>query len=210
VRDFFYGDNRDLVKWGVLLQLAERFGAARILQVGYYRPEGRWPPLEIDGRECPIPDEVIRHFRSCRDIKRLNSLDSLGVQINVLDSPFSHRERDVYLQQIFAAMSGLDPRPCILFLDPDTGIGRDAEHVRPGELLAIWDRMRGGDVLVLYQHAHHKKQWLEIRRREFEGALRLPAGAARHARGGMLTAGKRFCRDVAFFFIQKSDATSPS
>ena len=74
MRDLFYGDDRDLVKWGVLLKLAERFGAARILQVAYFRHEGRWAPLEIDGQECPMPGEVIRHFRDIRDIRRLNCL----------------------------------------------------------------------------------------------------------------------------------------
>jgi len=38
MRDKWYADNRDLVKWGVLLTLAERHAAKHILQVLYYRP----------------------------------------------------------------------------------------------------------------------------------------------------------------------------
>lgn len=208
MRDLFYGDDRDLVKWGVLLKLAERFGAARILQVAYFRHEGRWAPLEIDGQECPMPGEVIRHFRDIRDIRRLNCLGSPRVHIDVLDAPFSHRKRDAYLERVFAAMNGSGQRPCLVFLDPDTGIGREPEHVPPAELLAIWDRMRARDLLVFYQHAIHDKQWLETRRRQFEEAIDLPAGSSRVARGGIKPSGKRkrFCSDVAFFFVQKSPA----
>ncbi len=38
MRDKFYGDNRDIVKWGVLPELSERYKCAEILQVLYYRP----------------------------------------------------------------------------------------------------------------------------------------------------------------------------
>jgi len=48
VRDLYYADNRDLVKWGVLVELGARHGARHILQVLYYRPT-EWPNLEIDG-----------------------------------------------------------------------------------------------------------------------------------------------------------------
>jgi hypothetical protein len=37
MRDKWYVDNRDLVKWGILLRLAERYAAKHILQVLYYR-----------------------------------------------------------------------------------------------------------------------------------------------------------------------------
>jgi hypothetical protein len=36
MKDEWYGDKRDLVKWGVLLHLAATFKATRILQVPYY------------------------------------------------------------------------------------------------------------------------------------------------------------------------------
>jgi hypothetical protein len=43
--------------------------------------------------------------------------------------------------------------------------------------------MRPDDVLVFYQHGHRNKEWMEIRQREFEAMLGLPAGAAWIARG---------------------------
>jgi len=51
VKDKWYGDKRDLVKWGILLTLAKMFSARRILQVAYYRPdlqdELTCPPIVI-------------------------------------------------------------------------------------------------------------------------------------------------------------------
>jgi hypothetical protein len=208
VRDVFYADNRDLVKWGVLLHLARQFGAGRILQVAYYRQERRWVQVEIDGRECPIPDEVIKHFRDVHDILRLNASASLSARIDLLDSQFSNDKRAAHLKEIAAAIGMSKCRPCIVFLDPDNGLGRKVTHVRAGELADIWERMRSEDVLVFYQHSHRNRTWLEIRRREFEDALRLPAGAARIARGGLLPSGKRFCGDVAFFFVQKAETVA--
>ena len=34
MRDRWYADSRDLIKWGVLLRLAESFDARRVLQRG--------------------------------------------------------------------------------------------------------------------------------------------------------------------------------
>ena len=62
MRDKWYGDKRDLIKWGVLLRLADHFDAMRILQLAYYRPSEFVGRLEIDGQECDIPGEVIAHF----------------------------------------------------------------------------------------------------------------------------------------------------
>jgi hypothetical protein len=51
VKDKWYGDNRDLVKWGVLLLLAKRYAAGRIVQVAYYRPEAI--ELTVSSTPCP-------------------------------------------------------------------------------------------------------------------------------------------------------------
>ena len=72
MRDKWYGDNRDLVKWGVLLTLAERCAAKHILQVLYYRPT-EWAQIEIDGDQVPIPAAVIRHFRSVSEASAIEA-----------------------------------------------------------------------------------------------------------------------------------------
>ena len=46
--DCWYADNRDLIKWGVLLQLARALQAARILHLAFYRPS-EFGQIVIDG-----------------------------------------------------------------------------------------------------------------------------------------------------------------
>ena len=49
MRDKWHGDNRDWVKWGVLLELANRYQARQILQVLYQR-SSTWERLISSGR----------------------------------------------------------------------------------------------------------------------------------------------------------------
>ena len=208
MRDRWYGDNHDLVKWGVLLKLANLYGASRIVQVAYYRPE----TIEIDGDRFPTPDAVMTHFsRSIIDIARLNVGDSPSVQINVVNSPLLSRA--AYIREVQAALAkllSLDS-PCIIFLDPDTGLEPQdhpsLEHALESELAQIWKALRGKDVLVFYQHkpriARTKDAWWKPKQRQFECALGLSMGAAKMARGEAAT-------DIVFFFAQKSPATDPT
>ena len=78
MRDKWYGDKRDLVKWSVLLLLSEKFKAERILQIAYLRPS-EFPKIEIDGKEEDIPPEVIAHFRNIHNIESLNTIIKITV-----------------------------------------------------------------------------------------------------------------------------------
>ena len=83
VRDRWYADNRDLVKWGVLLRLADLFQAQRILQLAFYRPSepGEFGRLTIDDKVYDLPDEVVAHFRDLRAAGRLGA----KVRVTVFD-----------------------------------------------------------------------------------------------------------------------------
>jgi len=197
MRDKWYGDNRDLVKWGVLLNLATDYDAARILQVTYFRPS-EWAPVNIDGRERPIPEGVLRHFRDVRNIKGLSS----GPRIEVLDAPFVDRRRytEAVLEAIARRQHG---EACVVFLDPDTGLApRTAsfEHVLDSEVREIWQHISAGDVLVFYQHQTNRNAtpWIESKREQFEKALGLLSGTAKVA------SGMAIARDVAFFYCRKA------
>ena len=69
MRDTWYGDERDLIKWGVLIRLAGFFEAQRILQLAYYRPT-QFAQVVIDGQGYDIPEEVIAHFRNLRTARK--------------------------------------------------------------------------------------------------------------------------------------------
>jgi len=115
MRDKWYGDNRDLVKWATLVSLAEQFEARHILQVLYLRPTD-WEEVEIDGSPVKISDSVLLHFRNVDLIRNLRC----GIPIDTLADTF--QGRDEYLQKILAAIQGKVRHPGIVFLDPDTGL----------------------------------------------------------------------------------------
>ncbi len=198
MRDKWYSDNRDLVKWGVLLQLAELYDMATILQVAYYRSPS-WDGIEIDGRAYQLPLEVVSHFRSIKNIKALRS----NARVRVLVDPYQDRAR--YLQRILMATRKL-PRPAIVFLDPDIGLEPRSkprlEHVLETELREIWHALRPGDLLVLYQHQTNMagRPWVPEKKEQFEKAIGLKSG------GSKLAQGKEIARDVAFFYSQRLDS----
>ena len=201
MRDKWYSDNRDLVKWGVLLQLTKLHKIATILQVAYYRSTP-WDQksIEIDGHAYPLPTEVIHHFRNINHIATLTS----NAHVMVLDDTFG--DRDEYVQRVRMAIRKL-PRPAIVFLDPDIGLqprGKPGlEHVLETELREIWRALRRGDVLAFYQHQTNRagQPWVPEKQAQFEKVIGLEPG------GSKLAQGKEIARDVAFFFSQRLDSS---
>ena len=47
MRDQWYGDNRDLLKWSTLLHVALRERLSAILQLALHRPNAEWPTLSL-------------------------------------------------------------------------------------------------------------------------------------------------------------------
>src|SRR5689334_19181812 len=112
----WYGDNRDLLKWGTLIHLAEKNGLQCILQIAYLR-QNKWPSMCVDGEEVPIPRKVVDHFR------RLNNVESVGcdhLQIHVLETVFSDRNEYSGVVKYFVNRFSKTKR--LIFLDPDTGL----------------------------------------------------------------------------------------
>ncbi|HEY1159453.1 MAG TPA: hypothetical protein VGE83_02420, partial [Terracidiphilus sp.] len=205
-QDRFYGDNRDLVKWGTLLELARTHKAKQILLVLYYRPNEwdrrerryQWAPIEIGGQIVEIAPEVIRHFREVNLIRNLKS----PVPIDVLKGEFGDRRK--YLDAVKAAIRTRSDYPGIVFLDPDTGLeppggNHGPKHVLCDELSEIWESLATGDVLVLYQHktAMNNAPFIEPKIQQFVDAIGIPREREMYAYAPMIA------RDVAFFFAQK-------
>jgi hypothetical protein len=195
MRDQWYGDNRDLVKWSVLVELARRFRARRILQVLYYR-ESEWNGLEIDGKSVPLPQPVVQHFRNVRNIRSLRA----PARVNIIGGLFQDRTK--YMRVIRKRIRSWMEGPSVVFLDPDTGLASKhpgLQHVLGSELKEIWERMRSGDVLVFYQHQTNRNglPWIAPKRAQFERCLGLPSGGAKVALA------PKIARDVAFFFCPR-------
>ena len=195
MRDQWYGDKRDLIKWGVLLELARRHGARHILQVLYYRPSC-YGSLDIAVEQCKLPSAVLHHFR------RLSAVTAISceVKIHVIEDLFE--DRQPYLDLVVNRIHSRPPSPGIVFLDPDTGLAPSrsgSKHVRNEELNKIWEQLRTGDLLVFYQHQTNRKgaPWIDEKKAQFERAIALPSGAAKVAWGPSIA------KDVVFFFIKK-------
>jgi hypothetical protein len=202
MQDRFYGDNRDLVKWGTLFELARRYGANQILQVLYYRPNS-WPRITVGGEEVGIAEEVTQHFRNSKSIRCLKRSDPL-VFVEVLGDTFSSRHQ--YLSYIISAITKRSSKPGIVFLDPDTGLeppsrNSNLGHVLYDELTEIWRNLESGDVLVLYQHktGMNNNDFITPKLNEFVKALGIDSAKAKYAHAPTFNT----ANDVAFFYAKK-------
>jgi len=90
MRDTWFADQRDLVKWGALVHLAEQHSLSTIVQVPYLR-QGRRERLHIERGEADIHPEVWAFFRDVGSIEALGK--RLKRRIVVVDSSFDPRNR---------------------------------------------------------------------------------------------------------------------
>jgi len=195
MRDCWYGDKRDIVKWAVLISLAHHYKTKTILWVVFYTFERPKHKLKLGDHDEPIPPEVWKHFRDIGQISRLGP--PAGVKIKVLNRPWKSKpksERDACFGHVAEKISKGAREPMIVFLDPDTGLGRDketkAKHVCPSELKTVFKAMRKRDRLVFYQHAQRRTDWQKTTRKSFAEAIDLSpkedvrATAPYHRSGG--------------------------
>jgi hypothetical protein len=197
MRDEWYGDKRDLVKWGVLLHLAKQHGVKKILQVAYLRPS-TYGMLEIDGESHEVPEPVLGHFRCIGNIK---DLKVPGLEIELLEMPLD--DRASFARHVALAIESMaGDGPNLVFLDPDTGLQPqrpNLTHVLDEELAAVHASLAPGDLLVLYQHETNRRgqPWVSEKREQFENVLGLPRGTAKVASGSEIAG------DLALYYCVK-------
>jgi hypothetical protein len=174
MRNQWYGDNRDVVKWSTVVHLARREGISALLHVAMLRPDQLQPTLATSRGKVDPPVEVIRHFRDLEDIRRLGATS--GLTIEVLMEPFRHRA--AYFGRLCRRLRTSRDEPMLVLLDPDIGLAPETpgpEHVTSAEVAAVFDALQPGDVLVCYQHARRHKDWRGQARRAFANAPGLPS-----------------------------------
>lgn len=159
MRERWFADDRDLVKWTALLRVAEHHEVTRILQVCYAKKEPA-PNVTIGEEVFQVRDEVWMFFR---DLHRISELGArVGITIGAITEPFDPRNRGAYQQIVNSRIRAHRPGPLLLFLDPDTGLepGKaDGKHTAKSELSRYWRELEPGDSLALYQHARRKQSW---------------------------------------------------
>ncbi len=199
MRDQWYSDKRDLVKWSVLLLLAEKCKADRIIQIACYNTSD-YGEIEIAGKQYAMPAEVISHFRNIGKISGLTARP----EITVFDAAFKHHDRKSYFEAAKNLMASFNKERCVVFLDPDTGLepksGANGKHVRNSELKAIWNALPKGWMLVFYQHQTNRngQEWIKPKRKQFAKAIGIPVSSVK------IASGKKVANDVVFFFSTKT------
>ena len=87
MQDWYYADHRDLLKWSVLVLLAQQHRLSRIIQIAYLRPS-IFPTIDMGGQETELPSEVRAHFRNINNIAGLHN----DIYISVFDRVFDDRK----------------------------------------------------------------------------------------------------------------------
>lgn len=209
MRDIWYADKRDLVKWATLYHLAHIFKGNLILQIAFYRKEKQFGKVIIDGQAKEIPKEVISHFRDIRKIRDIK----FQIPVEIFDSSFEYKKEEVkhrhdYLLSAIEWLGSHRKEKLIVFLDPDTGLQPKQtkpktkpkpEHVSEEEVKKIWDALKPKDVFVLYQHQTNRngESWIEPKKIQFANAVGLSENAVK------LAYGPEVAKDVVFFYAQK-------
>jgi hypothetical protein len=171
MQECWYGDNRDLIKWATLAHLREKHRIQTIIQVVYCGATTARPSVSYGADSFKVSDTVWNHFRSLSNIRRLG--EEINVRIELVDDKFDQRDRAAYISRIQSAVQQ-SASPRLLFLDPDTGLAPSkcgSQHVTSNELRRLWGFLGPEDWLVLYQHARHKKDWVDEVFAEFRLAL---------------------------------------
>jgi len=194
VQDTWYGDRRDIVKWGTLAHLVKREALKLIVQVPYLRIGAR-SQLTTPTGTTEIDVSVWKHFRTVTSVQQLGP--AIGCEILVIADEFDPRRRQDYSTTLEYQLTKLSVRKAVL-LDPDTGLSAKPkpEHVSIAEVQSAWKALRAGDYLVLYQHAWRNKRWKSEAQQRFS----LACGATNTE----IFSAPRIASDVVFLAAQKN------
>jgi hypothetical protein len=196
MKDQWYADKRDLVKWSVLYHLAHDNNINIVLQIAFYRPS-EYDSVFLGEQEKPIPQEVLLHFRNWKSVKQIKS----NFQIDVFSKVFDNRED--YLKDVLSKLQEYSDKKLLVFLDPDIGLepqnSGSKEHVDEKEAKRIWEVMKKDHILVLYQHKDNRsgKPWKDRKKKQLEEAIGVQIGSVNIAEA------PKIAHDVVFFYIRK-------
>jgi hypothetical protein len=199
MRDKWYADNRDLVKWATLSHIARAQSLQTIVQVPYWRPEEFRPHFDFRGEHLPVSDEAWGFFRNIHHITGL--AQQIAVSIHVVAAQFKPDQRKTYIAEVCAQMER-SRRPLLLFLDPDTGLEPtrcSPKHTSVEEIEKFWACLKPLEWLVLYQHARRTSGWAESAARQLSSLC----GQAEV----QIARSKDVGRDVAFICVEKKCKT---
>jgi hypothetical protein len=215
MRDRWYGDNRDLIKWGGIEILCRNIGMNKVIWVAYLR-EDSWTNIKFDYyiNDKPVPKEVIKHFKSIREnLERLKKDLALNIILidNECNEAYNRNNRQKYTDFICEYIIKDTDKKRIVFLDPDTGLQPKRisdTTVTEKEVKKIWNTLKNGDYLVFYQHRFFDKEWIIKRKKKLAdicGLLEKNVNmwfAQKAAKNNGDSA--KLANDVVFYYLEKN------
>jgi hypothetical protein len=203
MNDYWYADDRDLVKWGGAVYLAREFRAKVIYQVPFRR-KAKWGKLQIyrgeqqePKEEIDIPSVVRQYFR---DIMLAEGLRSRRVKVVVhKGGPWDTKSRTSYIRKAIKVIRS-QPKPRIVLLDPDNGMAPicpNLAHVKQHEVRDIFKALHPGDILAIYQHAWRETKWPKLAARRLVRFIGLTEPDV------LYIAGHTIAHDVRLFAVRR-------
>ncbi|HEY3325116.1 MAG TPA: hypothetical protein VGP72_31975 [Planctomycetota bacterium] len=191
MRHQFYADRNDVEKWTLLLRLAKEHGASIFWGVMLTSDVGNthggnWSSVAgADPAVVAFFDEERRRISAGepRDLTRVALLaEACGLPLRLFPDiyPGGESAQNKYVRELLVDLAEVTGRR-VVFLDPDNGLaGKNATdaHVRPEHLQEVWDALRTGDVLVLYQHGYRVADWPEVKRTQVAEVLQAAVAVA--------------------------------
>jgi|GEM_PF-5028945 len=207
MRDEFYSDGKDVVKWTIINDEAGKHRP--VFYIVMKRPnenKGHGLSHKKVGSEANVAIEEFfqkERLNGTKDLKRIKQLEVKGfleAVIEIKDNIYEHSKRCEYFNEVINALNIFLPdTKRIVFLDPDNGIGGKApnsRHVCIEQMADLWEAMNNGDTLIVYQHQFRDKEWANKR------AFMLAAAIDREIKQDQI---RKFSsvHDVCFFVVTK-------
>jgi hypothetical protein len=211
MREIWYGDRRDIVKWACVYETAKWISVKNVVQVLFHRKSY----LSISSSTAApmkalIDDKIFEHFQY--DLMNASDLcKQLDLTLAFIEADDFSREQQpdktewaaAYVAKVRQQLQSI-PLPTVVLLDPDTGIEPESptlEHVLNKEVREIFSAMNIGSGMLFYQHrplgAKRGEGWITEKRDKFEKSFETKPAEIR----------TMFCSDVAkdvvFFVVKK-------
>lgn len=180
MRNEWYGDKKEVVKWASLLYLAQREGIEHIFYIVMRTDTQQdYPKIkDLNGNavlgQRDVVEQVANFFDRHKDLIRIEELGKKhNIHIEVWLKRFEHVNRASYFAEVCRKMRVSEPRS-VWFFDPDTGIEpnrADGTHIKKQELRDAFAALKSGDFLACYQHNTRRGDWRGCAHKKLARAL---------------------------------------
>ena len=181
MKNLWYGDLKDHVKWQSLMQIARGAEITRVYYV-VMRTESMQAGNVVSGLEGgPEVDDDIsagvnNYFRWHNVVELVKPMGAVfGIEIELEARRFTDATRAQFFERVLHKIQGPN-EPTVWFFDPDTGMETAAsevgvKHVALDELRCAYGAMPAGHRLVCFQNSWRDANWRTLARQRLAGCL---------------------------------------